>query len=721
MNDRLKVQIGSIIHELESNYNFRIIYMNGNYIVGVLITGYEKKLKIVDFSMNEILEEIDNKTIVISEQNYESFDPDALPEKDKAIYERNKDIVYQISYIYGPCYFDLASRKPKPLIKKLAKKYKISTKSILEIVKKYLMSGLNPYSLTPLKGKIKPKNSNFETKTGRPNSIGNIGIPVNDDIKTIFDEASKYYLSKRKRSYQSTYDWMCATYFTQKIEEKSEEGSVITYKLLPLNQIPTKRQMEYYIRNHTTPKQRTIKQTSSREYRNDNRILVSDNLYNVQGPGDVVEMDEVEMDVSLISEMDPTKVIGRPIVYAMIDIYSRMIIAVSVSLENNSVVGLTNCLINLAEDNNKLCSHFGIELKEGLWDINIIPNKIRSDRGSEYRSKEAKRIFRELGITLDLEPPAMGSMKGQVEQLFHQYHSVQNDLVEGKGLITKRYDSKHHKQAILTLDDIWVFVINQTLAHNMLTMKEYPMTKDMVKKRIHPTPIEIWNYGCQKFGSPRPIVNKKQFEYMVRKSVKARISRKGITWNGLYYTSNDPWIYNKVIKLGNKSDGLDCRLDVRNIGTLWYLHDNIIFEVRLNDLRNGNSDFNGMSLKAYEDFKESKKALIAEKAYNDQAVRVARRMGIEATVQDAEQAVKEIPISSNKTKGIKHNRRIESEENLQNNTISERLSNNLPETKELSISKESKTLQNNSNENTTQPEQRSIEEILEDMTKNYFD
>ena len=47
-------------------------------------------------------------------------------------------------------------------------------------------------------------------------------------------------------------------------------------------------------------------------------------------------MDEVEMDVSIVSEVDPTKVIGRPIVHAMVDVYSRMITAVSVSLENNS-------------------------------------------------------------------------------------------------------------------------------------------------------------------------------------------------------------------------------------------------------------------------------------------------------------------------------------------------------------------------------------------------
>lgn len=112
--------------------------------------------------------------------------------------------------------------------------------------------------------------------------------------------------------------------------------------------------METYIRNNTSTKERSICKTSKREYRNNERMLRADNLCNVQGPGDLFEMDEVEMDVSIVSEADQTKVIGRPIVHAMVDVYSRMIAAVSVSLENNSVLGFTNCLLNLGEDNKQL-------------------------------------------------------------------------------------------------------------------------------------------------------------------------------------------------------------------------------------------------------------------------------------------------------------------------------------------------------------------------------
>lgn len=716
---KTKLDIGYVIHDMEEDKDYRIIYKEKNYIAAILMTCRDGKFEIDEFDQGHLQKMINEHLVVIREPDFKYFDPDTLSEKNKEIYERNRDIVNQIEKEYGPCYFKLMTRKPKLLIKELSKKYNIHTKTIYKIVKKYLSSGLSSYSLLSATGKTKSNKKEYTKKMGHHSIMGEIGVPLTSNILEIFDKATKKYLSGREKTYQNVYDWMCATYFVQRIEKEDKYGKSYEYKLLPIDQRPTKRQMENYIRKHTTKKQRDIAKTSRREYRNNKRLLVSDNLYNVHGPGDVVEMDEVEMDVSLVSEADPCKTIGRPIVHAMIDIYSRMIIAVSVSLENNSILGLTNCLINLAEDNKALCRRFGLELKDGLWDINIIPNKIRSDRGSEYRSKEAKRIFRELGITLDLEPPAMGSMKGQVEQLFHQYHSVQNDVLEGNGLITKRHDSNHNKNAILTLNDIWIFVINQTIAHNMLTMKDYPLTKDMIRKKVHPNPLEIWDYGCTKFGAPRPMIDRKQFEYAIRRPVTAKLSRKGIFWNGLYYYNNqDIRLLDRIQVLGNTKESFPCRVDERDIGTLWYISDGRIEEAELNTMRNGNAEYKGMSLRAYEEYKKAKKLLITENAHKDQEIRVARRIGLEATVNNAKQSVSNITVSKDKTKGIRKSRKLESESNMESNSIHDRLENEIQsiETKSnrtLSVATEQQ--QTKEEHECSLEKETSIEKILEQI------
>lgn len=610
----LNLKVGSILHDMEQNIDHRVIYMNKDYFVTILINGIKEKTEINEWHIQTLQHFVNKKQIAVREPKFDKvFDFDSLPEKTKGIYLRNKDIVETVGDIYGPCYFCLGTRKPKPCFQELADKYNISKKTVFYVIKQYLTNGLDPFALLPQIGKKSKANMHYSTKTGRPPMFEQ-GIPLTDELREIFDDCCKHYLSGREKSYATTYDWMLTKYFTARVETQTSDGVVVQNKLLPIDQRPTKSQMENYIVTHTSAKARRVCKTSKREYRNDERMLVSDNLLNVHGPGDLFEMDEVEMDVSIVSEVDPTKVIGRPIVHAMVDVY-----------------------------------------------------------GSEYRSKEVKRICNELNITLELVPPAMGSLKGQVEQLFHQYHSVQNDLLEGKGLITKRYDSNHHRHAVLTLDDIWVFVINQTIAHNMMTMSQYPMTKDMLEKSAHPIPLELWDYGCTKYGAPRPIVNLDQFEYSIRKEVRARITRKGIEWNGLYYIANDPWLAEQITKTRRSSVPLKCRLDERNIGSLWYIADNRLVKATLNENRAGNYEFNGMSLRNYEEYKTKKKELVMEKAQEDQEICCARRMGMQATLDDAVRVANHTAPNDDKTKNIRHNRKEESILVLEANSIGARL------------------------------------------------
>lgn len=80
-------------------------------------------------------------------------------------------------------------------------------------------------------------------------------------------------------------------------------------------------------------------------------------MSNVYGPGDMVEIDAVEVDLSIVSELDRSKVVGRPIMYVMVDIFTRMILAISVSFDNNSMIALTNLFLNLSDDKIELCKN----------------------------------------------------------------------------------------------------------------------------------------------------------------------------------------------------------------------------------------------------------------------------------------------------------------------------------------------------------------------------
>ena len=188
--------------------------------------------------------------------------------------------------------------------------------------------------------------------------------------------------------------------------------------------------------------------------------------------------------MSIVSSLDPSITVGRPIVYVMHDVFGSNILAVGISFDNNSVLGMTNCFLNLAQNKVEYCARYGITISEDMWPSCYLPGRILVDRGAEYRSYEAKRIFRELNIHRELAPAGSGSMKGLVEQWFHQMHSSQNPSLEKHGLIEKRYDSKHHKEACLTIDDFTVMLINFVIHHNCSVLSDYPLTADMISKRV---------------------------------------------------------------------------------------------------------------------------------------------------------------------------------------------------------------------------------------------
>lgn len=75
----------------------------------------------------------------------------------------------------------------------------------------------------------------------------------------------------------------------------------------------------------------------------------------------------------------------------------------------------------------------------------------------------------------------------------------------------------------------------------------------------------------------------------------------------------------------------------------------------------------------YEEYKTKKKELVMEKAQEDQEIRCARRMGMQATLDDAVRVANQTAPNDDKTKNIRHNRKEESILVLEANSIGARL------------------------------------------------
>lgn len=608
------------------------------------------------------------------------FDKEKLSGEVKEKFEIKKKIMNEIIQAYGPSFIELNGKKPKPKVKEILNKYNFPKSTFWRMCTTYFQSGLQDYALLDAKlfGVNTGKTYEHKQKAGRPPEYSDAsGVILTDEIRSYFDEAIKDFKSGRHKTIKSAFDKMNLLHFTR----TEIINGTATVVLMPVSERPTLRQFSYYVNQHLTNQDKDLIKTSALEQQNNKRLLLSDSLFGVKGPGDMVEIDACEADVSLVSAINPAQTIGRPIVYFMIDVYSRIILAASVAFDNNSMLGLTNLFLNLADDKQKYCERYGISYgNKDLWPSNIIPNRVRVDRGAEFRSKQFERICDELGMERILVTPASGSLKGVVEQSFRQLHIKQNLHLEKHGLIEKRHDSRHHQTAMLNIEEYTKMVISFILTHNQQCLTKYPLTKEMIVKKIQPIPAILWKYGVENGCAPRPIPSLEQYLFNLMTPVTAKVNRRGICYKGLWYlNTQDKKLAREMFDAGNKKVSFEARMDMRDVGSIYYLRDNKLMVAKLNPLLNGNSDYSGLTMKQYEDYLKGKNELLAEGRVHNEELSAFNYAMNHSIVESATQPM--LP----DVKNMRPAREIEKQAKSRSNRISKRLE--LPEEPLLEESK----------------------------------
>ncbi|MBW4419912.1 MAG: transposase family protein [Myxacorys californica WJT36-NPBG1] len=135
------------------------------------------------------------------------------------------------------------------------------------------------------------------------------------------------------------------------------------------------------------------------------------------GPGSIYQIDATIGDIYLVSSLDRTRIIGRPVIYVVIDVFSRMIVGMSVTLEGPSWVGAMQAMENAASDKVTFCQEYGIEIAEEDWASYHLPEMILADRG-EFEGYMADNLVNALNIRVSNTPPYRADWKAIVERNF---------------------------------------------------------------------------------------------------------------------------------------------------------------------------------------------------------------------------------------------------------------------------------------------------------------
>lgn len=476
---------------------------------------------------------------------------------------------------------DLLDRRGREkTISKIAKESNLSPFKVKKMFSRFWQRGMTRNALLPDyynsggRGKSKKLSEAMEAKIGRPRKVdfyGNsaTGINITDNIKKQFEIAiNKYYRNKKQISLKETYNYILKDFFSDRYKDKDGE---IKCQVWDKSRIPTYDQFYYWFKKLENPKKDVTFRESAKDFELKYRPILSNSTIETNGPGTRFQIDATIADIYLVSSLDRNRIIGRPVVYAVIDVFSRLVTGIYVGLEGPSWVGAMMALDNMMTDKIGFCRRYGIDIEEEQWPSHHLPEIIIADRG-EFEGYSVENLINNLGIKIENTSPYRGDLKGIVERGFRTTNTKLKHKTPGAVLkeFRKRGDRDYRLDATLTLEEFTKIYINMILHHNNTLIDKYPIEKEMIADEVIPIPTKLWSWGIANKKGRLKTIDIEIFRLNVLPKAKANISRAGIKFKNLYYSSQkaieEQWF------LKTKVRSIEVVYDPRNIDYIYILN-----------------------------------------------------------------------------------------------------------------------------------------------------
>lgn len=455
----------------------------------------------------------------------------------------------------------------------------ISRRHLRTLFYDYLRSGRNKFSL------VDHRKGNYRKRVPHSKDYEN---PKND-VDEILKYGLKMFVKYGKPG--QAYDAVLRQYFREPVE--APDGSSVKMVTLPEEERSVSYKMLYnYIRKHT--EDYSCKGKDERDKQNNDRQLVGNSRTGVYELGQIVEADEMELGCYVVDQNDGETVLGKAVVYCMVEVLSGICIGAYVSLENNSMRGFQQVFLSLLEPHKNQTKGYNIDYDEEDWPSMIVPNEIRCDRGSEYMSKAYSKAMGELGIRNTPVPPGCGSLKGVVESFNGLVQTYLKAQLKNNGYIEDKYRGGDLAKgaACLTLEEIRGLVYQSVILYNRRVF-EGLIDKKYVDNNVSPTPKAIFAYekAHGRAGDPTNVNDATRPAYLFAMLAKEEEKRK-FTWNrrkGIVYTfyktelrfySQEPWFLD-ILKDEPHPEDIEVRYNVDDIRNVYIRYKKEIHRVPL--------------------------------------------------------------------------------------------------------------------------------------------
>jgi transposase InsO family protein len=425
------------------------------------------------------------------------------------------------------------SKVRSAIINQIVLERRSTKKTLYFLLRRYWQRGQTPNALIRdyknSGGKGKVRNAKNK-KLGRPRlHAPGTGTAVNEAVEKLFRIAiDRYLLTEEKHSllyahrrFQSLY----ANCFPD-VEE---------------SEIPTKWQLLHFFKREYSQVEKIQKRSDRIEYKKDVRPLNGTANMQALGPGSRFEIDATIADIYLVSDSDRRNIVGRPVVYIVIDVFSRMIAGLYIGFKNPSYVAAMQALAMAMTDKVAYCRQYGFDIEEADWPATGLPDAILADRG-ELLGHQIESLESSFSVRIENTPPYRGDAKGIVERYFRTVQADFKPFAPGvvtENTVRRRGGSDYRLDAVLTVHEFREIVLESVLFHNRFNMlRKYDRSIDMPAD-LEMTPLSLWNWGIQNRTGRLRTASEDALRVSLFPRVKGTFSELGLCVFGLYYTSQE--------------------------------------------------------------------------------------------------------------------------------------------------------------------------------------
>lgn len=356
---------------------------------------------------------------------------------------------------------------------------------------------------------------------------------ADDNVREVFKDSVTLYLAQNKRlSITDCYHKCLERFFSDRVVDTETGRQVVVLRDLH----PSLRQFRYWLEQDNDLFALDRKRRTPRVYDKDSRAILGSSLDEVAGPGSRYQIDATIADIYLVSRFDRRKIVGRPVVYVVIDVFSRMIAGLYVGLENPSWVGAMTALANATSAKKAWCAQFGVKIEEADWPCDSLPAVLLADRG-EMLGAAADTLIQRFGMRIENAAPYRADWKGIVERRFGLLRAAFGPYTPGfvEPDFRERGARDYRLDATLDVDEFTAIVINTVLYYNNEhVLTGYKRDPRMIAEEVDAVPLDLWSWGVRRRIGIQRSYPEKLVKLALLPSDMATVTAKGIRFRGIY-------------------------------------------------------------------------------------------------------------------------------------------------------------------------------------------